>query len=595
MAGTGTVLAAPDATRLWSNRYTPDLNPTGELGDPGMPGSGTEGEEQLAWGLDISMLNLLAEGTWQWSITIATQLNEAATRMFTPVVPPPPPLMDQVISAVEQGYQWVDDGLGDLLGFNSTRGRELDRQRRAMGIPTENDGVGLTALGAIGAGLNDGAVLVGNELTFRLISPLNEAADRLVAENGGVYGWSQVAAATGREVLMVTVGAAALSRAAAGVSTLLAGAPCFVQTTAKVGMAGLQVVGTFSQVYGLGQGTASAYESYLAGDYARMTRSLVEAGFDGVGIAQGLGATAKTLKVLSGGQKAWVKEFLSCFTGETPLIVEDGRSKAIKEIRPEDLVLARADYDAEGALEYKRVEAVFERVGPIWVVRVAGVSIRTTGEHPFWVVSKEWTKASELAVGDWLVSHTGERFAVEAVEDTGEYETVYNIRVADYHTYFVGGEVWGIDVWAHNAYIQDSIALHGAEVTRGVNKGKIRVKDPVTNKIAYRAKSTLHGDHVYPKARIPEAVKKHEKFINRKLTQGEMEDVTKLMNSKQNLRPMPANHNMSKGKRLADEYHDTKIGIEADESYVRGVKWIQGRIRNELNRILSGFLPNPPA
>ena len=29
--------------------------------------------------------------------------------------------------------------------------------------------------------------------------------------------------------------------------------------------------------------------------------------------------------------------------------------------------------------------------------------------------------------------------------------TVYNLRVADYHTYFVGDESWGFTLWAHNA------------------------------------------------------------------------------------------------------------------------------------------------
>ena len=29
---------------------------------------------------------------------------------------------------------------------------------------------------------------------------------------------------------------------------------------------------------------------------------------------------------------------------------------------------------------------------------------------------------------------------------------VYNLRVADYHTYFVGDESWGFALWAHNAY-----------------------------------------------------------------------------------------------------------------------------------------------
>ena len=40
--------------------------------------------------------------------------------------------------------------------------------------------------------------------------------------------------------------------------------------------------------------------------------------------------------------------------------------------------------------------------------------------------------------------------AVEDLLDTGEYETVYNLRVADHHTYFVGMREWGFSAWAHN-------------------------------------------------------------------------------------------------------------------------------------------------
>jgi hypothetical protein len=36
--------------------------------------------------------------------------------------------------------------------------------------------------------------------------------------------------------------------------------------------------------------------------------------------------------------------------------------------------------------------------------------------------------------------------------DTGAWDTVYNFRIADYHTYFVGDDHWGFSVWAHNAY-----------------------------------------------------------------------------------------------------------------------------------------------
>jgi hypothetical protein len=39
----------------------------------------------------------------------------------------------------------------------------------------------------------------------------------------------------------------------------------------------------------------------------------------------------------------------------------------------------------------------------------------------------------------------------QGTQDTSEYETVYNLRIADFHTYFLGSEAWGFAVWAHNA------------------------------------------------------------------------------------------------------------------------------------------------
>jgi hypothetical protein len=78
--------------------------------------------------------------------------------------------------------------------------------------------------------------------------------------------------------------------------------------------------------------------------------------------------------------------------------------------------------------------------------------IRTTGEHPFYIVGKGWTDACLLQPGDLLCSRDGSTVAVQECFDTGEYETVYNCRVAEYHTYFVGDESWPFSVWAHNAY-----------------------------------------------------------------------------------------------------------------------------------------------
>jgi hypothetical protein len=41
--------------------------------------------------------------------------------------------------------------------------------------------------------------------------------------------------------------------------------------------------------------------------------------------------------------------------------------------------------------------------------------------------------------------------AVQGVAPSGALETLYNWRVQDFHTCFVGPEEWGFSVWAHNS------------------------------------------------------------------------------------------------------------------------------------------------
>jgi len=64
-----------------------------------------------------------------------------------------------------------------------------------------------------------------------------------------------------------------------------------------------------------------------------------------------------------------------------------------------DLVWSRDEHDPYGKLVLKEVLDVFVRVAPIWAVDVAGQTIETTAEHPFWVYGRGWipTKMLEIA------------------------------------------------------------------------------------------------------------------------------------------------------------------------------------------------------
>ncbi len=149
-------------------------------------------------------------------------------------------------------------------------------------------------------------------------------------------------------------------------------------------------------------------------------------------------------------------------------------------------MLSRAEDDPSGPVEWKKVEELFRRFGFMIHLHIGGQVIRTTVEHPFYVMNKGWVTAAELKTGDLLSSHDGQWIPVEEVYDTGDYEEVYNLRVADFQTYFVGGEDWGFSVWAHN---KCAWQLHEDDVTAALgaaSKGEqitIRVTNTATGQV----------------------------------------------------------------------------------------------------------------
>lgn len=138
-----------------------------------------------------------------------------------------------------------------------------------------------------------------------------------------------------------------------------------------------------------------------------------------------------------------------CFAAGTPVLTPAG-SKAIEQLQPGDLVYARDENNPDGELQPKVVEKLHRNESAILEVYVQDQVIRTTAAHPFYVKNKGWTPAAELQAHDELSTSGGDWIQVDGIERTSATEQVYNLQVADHHTYFVGGKEWEFAVWVHN-------------------------------------------------------------------------------------------------------------------------------------------------
>ncbi|MBI4137525.1 hypothetical protein HY469_05690 [Candidatus Roizmanbacteria bacterium] len=129
-----------------------------------------------------------------------------------------------------------------------------------------------------------------------------------------------------------------------------------------------------------------------------------------------------------------------CFAEDTAVLMADGSTKQIKDVRVGDYVLTRSDSFTDELVK-ARVTQTFEHT-------VAGYFIinghlRVTPEHRLWV-NESWKEAQYLQSGDILLNSNNEPVDVETIEwQHGEF-AVYNLSVDTYQTYFAGG------VWVHN-------------------------------------------------------------------------------------------------------------------------------------------------
>jgi len=183
----------------------------------------------------------------------------------------------------------------------------------------------------------------------------------------------------------------------------------------------------------------------------------------------------------------------------TPVRTAHG-SIAIEHIQPGDLVVSRPENDEHALARSKRVEEVFVLQAQVVALELGGQTIETTAEHPVYVAGRGWIPNQNLAAGDQILGEDGNTTPVTAVYATGRTETVYNFRVAEDHTYFVGNPDWGFSLWVHNTY---SVTTNG-DVLDDAGKIVGKIERASDGKATYKSSN---GNAEYQYNSYEEAVK----------------------------------------------------------------------------------------
>ncbi|MFE9860507.1 polymorphic toxin-type HINT domain-containing protein [Streptomyces sp. NPDC005780] len=133
------------------------------------------------------------------------------------------------------------------------------------------------------------------------------------------------------------------------------------------------------------------------------------------------------------------------FTPGTRVLLGDGQTKAIENIRVGEMVLASDPVSGRTQAEPVRATITGEGEKSLVKVTVAASgsgrdgTVTATAGHPFWVSDAQaWSNAGSLKPGAQLMTPTGAHPRVTAVKSwTAQNQRVHNLTVADLHTYYV--------------------------------------------------------------------------------------------------------------------------------------------------------------
>ena len=129
-----------------------------------------------------------------------------------------------------------------------------------------------------------------------------------------------------------------------------------------------------------------------------------------------------------------------CFSGETKILLADGKQKPISEIKVGEYILTKESEKSSQFVKAK-VQGIHQAEATGYLI-ING-KLKVTENHFLWVDSG-WKQAGSLQVGDKLLDKDGQIVEVSSLEWIRGKFTVYNLEVEKYHTFFAE------EIFVHN-------------------------------------------------------------------------------------------------------------------------------------------------
>ncbi len=190
--------------------------------------------------------------------------------------------------------------------------------------------------------------------------------------------------------------------------------------------------------------------------------------------------------------------------GLTPgmqFLLEDGGVATVTKVDPPKPWQPNSEFRDPYGNAFRRVIGTFKYTGwvPIMTVKAGGGVHRVTPGHPYWSESRRgWYPIGSFVPGELVLTREKQPVPIEAIASPQwMHETVYNVEVDEYHTYFVGAGK--TSVWVHNGMGE------GCRVPRAAREEALET-GAITRTSRARAGVLTEGElnpqhHIFPQAR----------------------------------------------------------------------------------------------